>query len=89
VEVGLQIASIAYGALLGVFLLGVLTKRANQSGAIIGMLCGLAIELYLWQSSRVAFTWWVAIGTCVTFTVGYAASLLFLSKGTHASVNEN
>ena len=34
VEVGLQIASVAYGALLGVFLLGVLTKRANQSGAI-------------------------------------------------------
>src|SRR6266403_2745167 len=30
VEVGLQIASVAYGALLGVFLLGVLTKRANQ-----------------------------------------------------------
>jgi len=29
VEVGLQIASITYGALLGVFLLGVLTKRAN------------------------------------------------------------
>ena len=76
VEVGLQIASVAYGALLGVFLLGVLTKRANQSGAMVGMLCGLAIELYLWGWSQVAFTWWVAIGTCVTFAVGYAASLL-------------
>src|SRR5205085_12024551 len=32
VEAGLQIASIAYGALLGVFLLGVLTKRATQNG---------------------------------------------------------
>src|ERR1700723_1975531 len=32
VEVGLQIASIAYGALLGVFLLGVLTRRGNQRG---------------------------------------------------------
>src|SRR6266478_5193701 len=37
VEVGLQIASVAYGALLGVFLLGVLTRRANQAGAIVGM----------------------------------------------------
>src|SRR6267378_3293011 len=35
IEVGLQIASIAYGAMLGVFLLGVLTKRARQLGAII------------------------------------------------------
>jgi SSS family transporter len=74
VEVGLQIASVAYGALLGVFLLGVLTRRANQRGAIVGMICGLAMELYLWGWSRVAFTWWVAIGTCVTFAVGYAAS---------------
>jgi Na+/proline symporter len=76
VEAGLQIASVAYGALLGVFLLGVLTKRANQRGAIVGMICGLAIELYLWGWSRVAFTWWVTIGTCVTFAVGYGASVL-------------
>ena len=77
VEVGLQIASVAYGALLGVFLLGVLTRRANQRGAIVGMLCGLAIELYLWRWSQVAFTWWVAIGTCVTFGIGYVFSLEF------------
>jgi solute:Na+ symporter, SSS family len=76
VEVGLQIASIAYGALLGVFLLGVLTKRANQNGAIVGMICGLMIELYLWRWTQVAFTWWVAIGTCVTFAVGYAISAM-------------
>jgi SSS family solute:Na+ symporter len=74
VEVGLQIASVAYGALLGVFLLGALTKRANQPGAMVGMTCGLTAELYLWRWSHVAFTWWVAIGTCVTFAVGYAAS---------------
>jgi SSS family solute:Na+ symporter len=77
VEVGLQIASVAYGALLGVFLLGVLTKRANQNGALLGMLCGLATELYLWNRSSIAFTWWVAIGTCVTFAVGYVASGLW------------
>jgi SSS family transporter len=80
VEVGLQIASIAYGALLGVFLLGVLTHRANQTGAIIGMICGLATELYLWRMTQVAFTWWVAIGTCITFVAGYAASLAVRSE---------
>ena len=76
VEVGLQIASVAYGAMLGVFLLGVLTKRANQNGAMAGMIGGFAIELYLWLGSRVPWTWWVAIGTCVTFAVGYTASLI-------------
>jgi SSS family transporter len=76
VEAGLQIASVAYGALLGVFLLGVLTKRASQNGAILGMICGFATELYLWRGTHVPFTWWVPVGTVVTFVVGYAASLL-------------
>jgi SSS family solute:Na+ symporter len=76
IEVGLQIASVAYGALLGVFLLGVLTKRANQTGAIIGMLCGFVAELYLWLDTRVPWTWYVAIGTLITFAVGYASSRL-------------
>jgi len=80
VEVGLQIASIAYGAMLGVFLLGVLTRRANQYGAIAGMLCGFAAEIYLWQFSTVPWTWWVAIGTSITFVVGYAASRLAISQ---------
>ncbi|HUK47984.1 MAG TPA: sodium:solute symporter [Terriglobales bacterium] len=74
VEVGLQIASIAYGALLGVFLLGVLTRGANQNGAMVGMLFGFTTELYLWQFTAVPWTWWVAIGTAVTFCVGYVSS---------------
>ncbi len=74
IEVGLQIASVAYGALLGVFLLGVLTRRANQAGAIVGMLCGFVAELYLWLDTQVPWTWYVAIGTVVTFAVGYGGS---------------
>jgi SSS family solute:Na+ symporter len=77
IEVGLQIASVAYGALLGVFLLGVLTKRANQSGAMVGMACGLAVELYIWLWTHVPWTWYVALGTIVTFVIGYSASVLF------------
>jgi Na+/proline symporter len=75
IEVGLQIASVAYGALLGVFLLGVLTRRANHRGAMVGMLFGFGVELYLW-GTRVPWTWWVMIGTVVTFGVGYTASYL-------------
>src|SRR5713101_5798055 len=48
VETGLSLASIPYGAMLGVFMLGVLTRRANQTGAIIGMLFGFAFNLCLW-----------------------------------------
>jgi Na+/proline symporter len=79
VEVGLQIASVAYGALLGVFLLGVLTRKANQRGAMLGMLFGFSMELYLWRA-HVPWTWWVMIGTIVTFAVGYVASLLLSER---------
>jgi SSS family transporter len=75
VEVGLQIASVAYGALLGAFLLGVLTRRANQLGAMAGMVCGFGVELYLWLGTQVPWTWWVMIGAAVTFSVGWMVSL--------------
>jgi len=76
VEVGLQIASVAYGALLGVFLLGVLTRRANQRGAMVGMLFGFGIESYLWGWTQVPWTWWVFIGTTVTFVIGWMVSVV-------------
>lgn len=85
VEVGLQIASVAYGALLGVFLLGVLTRRANQAGAMVGMLFGFGIELYLWRWTHVPYTWWVTIGTCMTFSVGWTASAVFRERAASRS----
>jgi SSS family solute:Na+ symporter len=75
-ELGLSIASVAYGSLLGVFLLGVLTRRATETGAMAGMLFGFALNIYLWQFTPVPFTWYVALGSAATFAVGYGASLL-------------
>ena len=75
VEVGLAIASVAYGALLGVFLLGVLTRRATQAGTMVGLFVGFATNLYIWQFTKIPFTWYVLIGSVVTFAVGMVASL--------------
>jgi SSS family transporter len=91
VEVGLSIASVAYGALLGVFLLGTLTRYATQTGAIVGMICGFALNLLLWLHPapialgpltvpHVAFTWYVLIGSIVTFAIGSFASVVFPKK---------
>jgi SSS family transporter len=73
-EAGLSIASILYGALLGVFLLGVLTKRPGEWSAIVGMCAGFAATALV--RSHVAYTWYVLIGSLVTFLVGYVASLV-------------
>ncbi len=80
VEVGLAIASVAYGALLGVFLLGVLTRRANESGTMVGMLCGFLFNVYLWRGTSISFAWYVAFGSALTFVVGYLASMAIGEK---------
>ena len=74
-DTGLKIASVPFGALLGVFLLGILTKRPGQNAAIAGTVAGLGTVLYLNFYTPVAWSWYVLIGTCVTFSVGLAASL--------------
>jgi SSS family solute:Na+ symporter len=76
-EAGLSIASVLYGALLGVFLLGVLTRRPGEWPAIVGMSAGFTATLLLRNS--VAYTWYVLIGSTVTFAVGYATSFIPVS----------
>jgi CubicO group peptidase (beta-lactamase class C family) len=88
VEVGLSIASVAYGALLGVFLLGTLTKTATESGAIIGMIGGLVVNILLWKQPhavplpKIAWTWFVLIGSLLTFALGWAMSKILPGKRT-------
>lgn len=92
VEVGLSIASVLWGAMLGVFLLGTLSRRANERGTIAGMIAGVAVNLLLWLQPhavtlsfagravafpKIAWTWWVLIGALATCLVGYTASVLF------------
>lgn len=76
-QTGLSIASVLYGSLLGVFLLGVLTRRVGETAAIFGMAVGLAIMLYVKFHTPIAFTWYVPIGTSATFLAGLAASFVW------------
>ena len=78
-ESGLSIASVTLGMLLGVFLLGVLTKRVGEKAAVAGVLAGLAAILYVKFQTRIAYTWWVMIGSMATFSVGLLSS--YLIKG--------
>jgi len=85
-EMGLSIASVAYGCLLGVFLLGVLTRVASERGAMVGMLAGFAFNVYLWLFTAIAFTWYVVVGCLVTFLVGYSCSLAWpRTEATHSA----
>ena len=75
-EAGLTIVSILYGSLLGVFLLGLLTRRVQENSAMIAMVAGLIVMISVKQWTHIAFTWYVLIGTTVTFLTGTIASVL-------------
>jgi Na+/proline symporter len=66
--------------MLGIFLLGILTRRATGRGTLVGAICGLLVMLLVVAGNatgmiHIAWTWYVAIGTLVTFFIGWAASL--------------
>ena len=71
---GLTIASITYGALLGVFLLGMWNRRANENGALAGFAAGIAAMIAVKFLTPLAWTWYVLAGTIVTFAAGSLAS---------------
>jgi Na+/proline symporter len=79
-QAGLSIASIIYGSLLGVFLLGLLTKRVGELAAMCAMASGLVLMLYIRFFTPIAWTWYVLIGTSATFALGLALSFLFREK---------
>jgi SSS family transporter len=72
---GLTIASITYGALLGVFLLGTWNSRASERGALIGFAAGLVVMIAVKFFTPLAWTWYVCAGTIVTFAIGSLASV--------------
>jgi len=69
-EAALTVASLPFGSLLGLFLLGTFDSRANATGSLLGMFGGLAAVLLVLGFTNIAFTWYVLIGSCVTFALG-------------------
>ncbi|MBZ5540225.1 MAG: sodium:solute symporter [Acidobacteriia bacterium] len=82
-KAGLTVASISFGSLLGLFLLGTLDRRATPNGALVGMFAGLAAVLAIHAFTTVAFTWYVLLGAAITYTAGAAVSRLAAPREDH------
>ncbi|MBD9271052.1 MAG: sodium:proline symporter [Akkermansia sp.] len=82
IQIALGIFGYTYGSLLGIFLLGMLTRtRGNDTGNILAMAAGFIVIAVLtgliplpasWEQHipEIAFPWRVTIGTLATFFVG-------------------
>lgn len=78
-DLALSIASLINGPILGVFLVGVFLRRVSQTPALIGMIVSMAVMLYVYFTTRIAWTWYVFIGSAITVIAAWLASLAFAS----------
>ncbi len=73
-ELALTVVSVPYGCLLGIFLLGVLSRKASIRGAFLGALAGLSVVGSVMALTNVAWTWYAVIGASTTFISGWVLS---------------
>jgi len=77
--VGQQVFTVTGGAALGVFLLGLLTRRRANRGNVVAMILSTAVVLGLMVGIKVGkvhlgWSWLIVIGTAATFGLGYLFS---------------
>jgi SSS family transporter len=69
VEQVLTVAGFTTGLLLGVFVLGSMTRPVRSAAALFGMLCGFAAALAVWWTGALAWPWFAAVGMGTTVLV--------------------
>lgn len=73
----LSVASLINGPILGVFLVGAFLRRVSQPPALIGMVASIAVMVYVFSQTTIAWTWYVFLGSLVTCLVAWLASFAF------------
>lgn len=68
------------GALGGLFILGLCTRRASGYGALAGILLGVGVMVVVWQFTSVNGYLYAAIGIVSCVVLGYLASLIMPAK---------
>ena len=71
----IKVIGLFMGVLGGLFILGVMTRRANPLGALTGAIVGAFVMYCLWQFSTINGYLYTACGIATCVVVGYLASL--------------
>jgi SSS family transporter len=79
-DAALSVASILNGPVLGVFLLGAISKRAGTAAAFAGMAAGLVAVVSVWRLTSVAWPWYTLVGSMTTLLVGSLAGAAFARR---------
>lgn len=71
-----KILGLVLGSMGGLFLLGMLTRRANSFGATVGIIGSVIVQLYFVKSQSVHLLLYTTTGVISCFLIGYIASLI-------------
>jgi len=77
VEVALSIASVTYGGMLGIFLLGRFFAGFSEKAAIAGLVTSILTNLIILFATDIFWIWYVSVGFLVAFISGFVFSRLF------------
>jgi solute:Na+ symporter, SSS family len=72
-----KVLGLIIGSLGGVFLLGLLSKKANAPGALVGIAVSFVVQIFVATYQPVHLIVYSATGVVSCFVAGYAASLFF------------
>lgn len=88
-DLGMSVASLTLGSLLGAMLLAIFFKKGNGVGVAMAMIVSFLTIWFLWIKGWVFWPWYVLLGTIITLTVGLLLSgLLGATRGERASSRE-
>jgi len=69
------------GSLAGIFVLAIFTRKANATGAIVGILGGALVTWVVKYNTDITVYLYGAVGVLSSVLIGYVISLLFPGKG--------
>jgi SSS family solute:Na+ symporter len=84
-----KIQSLIGGIILGVFLLGVLTKHVSSTSALLGSLIGLSVVLYVSLYSSVSLYWYCVVGCMGTLAGGWFWASAGMGRDSSVGNTEN
>lgn len=79
-DLATMVTGLISSGIIGLFMLGLITRRTHELGALTGTAVGMLTVVYLQVYTDVIFWLFVVVGTLVTIAVGLVASLVLPGK---------
>ncbi|MDE2757186.1 MAG: hypothetical protein OXI92_11645, partial [Acidobacteriota bacterium] len=85
IEIANKLVNSFAGPMLGIFILGMMTRKTEWRGAFWGLLAGTVVTAWCILDNSVSFLWFGPIGALVTVLAGQAVSALLGGQKTDRS----